>query len=138
MSTAVGDEGGFAPDLASNEVALQVIVQAVEQAGYKPGKDVYLGLDVASSEFFRDGKYEFAAEHRSFSSAEFSRYLAERDSDLLPEILPLCQALAGAYFTSRYIGFDLEDPDWPTLRAQPEAITALAATIRSRIPPPLP
>ena len=77
LSTAVGDEGGFAPDLASNEVALQVIVQAVEQAGYKPGKDVFLGLDVASSEFFRDGKYEFAAEHRSFSSAEFSRYLAD-------------------------------------------------------------
>jgi enolase len=77
LSTAVGDEGGFAPDLPSNEAALQTILQAVEQAGYKPGKDVYLGLDVASSEFFRDGKYEFAAEHRSFSSAEFSRYLAD-------------------------------------------------------------
>ena len=77
LSTAVGDEGGFAPDLPSNEAALQTILQAVEQAGYKPGKDIYLGLDVASSEFFRDGKYEFAAEHRSFSSAEFSRYLAD-------------------------------------------------------------
>ena len=77
LSTAVGDEGGFAPDLASNEVALQVILQAVEQAGYKPGKDIYLGLDVASTEFFRDGKYEFASEHRSFSSAEFSDYLAD-------------------------------------------------------------
>ena len=75
---------------------------------------------------------------RTHDLLKFSRYLAERDSDLLPEILPLCQALAGAYFTSRYIGFDLEDPDWPTLRAQLEAITALAATIRSRIPPPLP
>ncbi len=77
LSTAVGDEGGFAPDLPSNEAALQTIMQAIERAGYKPGKDVYLGLDVASSEFFRDGKYEFAAEHRSFSSAEFSHYLAD-------------------------------------------------------------
>jgi enolase len=77
MSTAVGDEGGFAPDLPSNEAALQTILQAIEQAGYKPGRDVYLGLDVASTEFFRDGKYEFAAEHRSFSSAEFTRYLAD-------------------------------------------------------------
>ena len=77
LSTAVGDEGGFAPDLPSNEAALQTILQAVEQAGYKPGKDIYLGLDVASSEFFRDGQYEFAAEHRSFSSAEFTRYLAD-------------------------------------------------------------
>ncbi|HEX9474059.1 MAG TPA: phosphopyruvate hydratase [Steroidobacteraceae bacterium] len=77
LSTAVGDEGGFAPDLPSNEAALQTIMQAIERAGYKPGKDVYLGLDVASSEFFRDGKYEFAAEHRSFSSVEFSRYLAD-------------------------------------------------------------
>jgi enolase len=77
MSTAVGDEGGFAPDLPSNEAALQTILQAIEQAGYKPGRDVCLGLDVASTEFFRDGKYEFAAEHRSFSSAEFTRYLAD-------------------------------------------------------------
>jgi enolase len=77
FSTAVGDEGGFAPDLASSEEALDIILQAVEQAGYKAGKDVYLGLDAASSEFFRDGQYEFAAEHRSFSSAEFSRYLGD-------------------------------------------------------------
>jgi enolase len=77
MSTAVGDEGGFAPDLPSNEAALQTILQAIEQAGYKAGKDIALGLDVASSEFFRDGKYELTAEHRSFSSAEFTRYLAD-------------------------------------------------------------
>ena len=77
MSTAVGDEGGFAPDLPSNEAALQTILQAIEQAGYKAGKDIALGLDVASSEFFRDGKYELEAEHRSFSSAEFARYLAD-------------------------------------------------------------
>ena len=77
MSTAVGDEGGFAPDLPSNEVALQTILEAIETAGYRPGRDVYLGLDVASSEFFRDGRYELEAEHRSFTSAEFTRYLAD-------------------------------------------------------------
>ncbi|HUO49182.1 MAG TPA: phosphopyruvate hydratase, partial [Acidimicrobiales bacterium] len=68
LSTAVGDEGGFAPDLPSNEAALQTILQAIETAGYKPGRDVYLGLDVASSEFFRDGKYELEAEGRSFTA----------------------------------------------------------------------
>ena len=77
MSTAVGDEGGFAPDLPSNEAALQTILEAIESAGYKPGRDIYLGLDVASSEFFRDGKYELESEHRSFSPAEFSRYLGD-------------------------------------------------------------
>jgi len=77
MSTAVGDEGGFAPDLPSNEAALQTILEAIETAGYRPGRDVYLGLDVASSEFFRDGRYELEAEHRSFTSAEFTRYLAD-------------------------------------------------------------
>ncbi|MCC7461340.1 MAG: phosphopyruvate hydratase [Gammaproteobacteria bacterium] len=77
MSTAVGDEGGFAPDLPSNEAALQTILEAIETAGYRPGRDIYLGLDVASSEFFRDGKYELESEHRSFSPAEFSRYLGD-------------------------------------------------------------
>ncbi len=77
MTTAVGDEGGFAPDLPSNEAALQTILEAIERAGYKPGRDIYLGLDVASSEFFRDGKYELESEHRSFSPAEFSRYLGD-------------------------------------------------------------
>ena len=77
LSTAVGDEGGFAPDLSSNEAALQVILQAIEKAGYKPGRDVYLGLDVASSEFFKDGRYELEAEGRSFTSAEFTRYLSD-------------------------------------------------------------
>jgi enolase len=77
MSTAVGDEGGFAPDLPSNEVALQTIIEAIETAGYSPGRDVYLGLDVASSEFYRNGRYELEAEKRSFSSAEFTGYLAD-------------------------------------------------------------
>jgi enolase len=77
LSTAVGDEGGFAPDLESNEEALEVIISAVEKAGYKIGKDVYLGLDVASSEFFKDGHYELESEQRQFTSAQFSRYLAD-------------------------------------------------------------
>jgi enolase len=77
LSTAVGDEGGFAPNLGSNEEALEVILTAIDKAGYRAGKDIYLGLDVASSEFFREGHYEFAAEKRRFTSAEFSRYLAE-------------------------------------------------------------
>jgi enolase len=76
QSTAVGDEGGFAPNLPSNEAALQLIIEAVEAAGYKPGRDVYLGLDVASSEFFHDGKYELESEQRSFTAAEFTQYLA--------------------------------------------------------------
>jgi enolase len=58
LSTAVGDEGGFAPDLGSNAEALSVILEAIGKAGYKAGQDIYLGLDVASSEFFKDGKYE--------------------------------------------------------------------------------
>jgi enolase len=77
LSTAVGDEGGFAPDLESNEAALGVILQAVEQAGYQAGKDIYLGLDAASSEFFKNGSYELEAEGRRFSSAEFTKYLGD-------------------------------------------------------------
>jgi len=77
LSTAVGDEGGFAPDLDSNEEALEVIISAIEKAGYKVGKDVYLGLDVASSEFFKEGRYELESEKRSFTPAQFSKYLAD-------------------------------------------------------------
>ena len=76
LTTSVGDEGGFAPDLPSNEAALLTILEAIETAGYKAGRDVYLGLDVASSELFRNGKYELESEHRSFSPAEFTQYLA--------------------------------------------------------------
>jgi enolase len=60
--TAVGDEGGFAPDLASNEAALEVIIEAVERAGYKPGRDILIALDAAASEFFRDDVYRLSAE----------------------------------------------------------------------------
>ncbi|HEY9182443.1 MAG TPA: phosphopyruvate hydratase [Gammaproteobacteria bacterium] len=77
MSTAVGDEGGFAPDLRSNEEALQTIAEAVQKAGYELGRDVVLGLDVASSEFFADGAYTLESEQRKFSSAEFVDFLAE-------------------------------------------------------------
>jgi enolase len=77
LSTAVGDEGGFAPSLESNEAALGLILEAIEKAGYKPGRDICLGLDVASSEFFRDGRYQLESERRSFTAAEFARYLAD-------------------------------------------------------------
>jgi enolase len=77
LSTAVGDEGGFAPDLDSNEEAREGIISAIEKAGYRVGKDVYLGLDVASSEFFKEGRYELESEKRSFTPAQFSKYLAD-------------------------------------------------------------
>lgn len=77
LNTAVGDEGGFAPDLASNADALAVIKEAVSNAGYELGKDVTLALDCASSEFYKDGKYDLAGEGKVFSSEEFSDYLAE-------------------------------------------------------------
>ena len=73
--TAVGDEGGFAPDLPSNESALEVILQAIEQAGYKAGEDIWLGLDVASSEFYAEGVYTLASEDRRFDAAAFTQYL---------------------------------------------------------------
>ena len=75
LSTAVGDEGGFAPDLPSNEAAIEAILEAVEVAGYAIGKDVYLGMDAAASEFYHDGRYHFTSENRSFSSVEFAEYL---------------------------------------------------------------
>jgi len=71
LNTAVGDEGGFAPNLGSNEEALETILAAIERAGYKPGVDVYLGMDIASTEFFKDGKYHLEGEGKSFTSAEF-------------------------------------------------------------------
>ncbi|RUO77376.1 phosphopyruvate hydratase [Idiomarina seosinensis] len=77
LSTAVGDEGGFAPNLSSNEEALQVIVEAVEAAGYEMGKDVTLALDCAASEFYKDGKYKLSGEGKEFDAAGFADYLAE-------------------------------------------------------------
>lgn len=71
LNTAVGDEGGFAPNFTSNEDALSSIMEAIEKAGYKPGVDVYLGMDVASTEFFKDGKYHLEGEGKSYTPAEF-------------------------------------------------------------------
>jgi enolase len=76
LATAVGDEGGFAPNLPSNEAALETIMEAVERAGYKAGADVFLGLDAAASEFYRDGVYDLESEGRKFTSAQFVDYLA--------------------------------------------------------------
>lgn len=75
-NTNVGDEGGFAPAVASSKEALQFIMTAIENAGYKAGEDIVLALDVASSEFYKDGKYELAGEGKSLSSAEMADYLA--------------------------------------------------------------
>jgi enolase len=76
LNTAVGDEGGFAPDLSSNEEALQVIIEAIENAGYVAGKDIYIGIDAASSEFYKNGTYNLSSEGVSLSSNEFVNYLA--------------------------------------------------------------
>ena len=75
LATAVGDEGGFAPNLPSNEAALETILQAIERAGYRPGRDVCLGLDAAASEFYQDGIYNLESEGRQFTSAQFVDYL---------------------------------------------------------------
>ncbi|MGA8881105.1 MAG: phosphopyruvate hydratase [Azonexus sp.] len=75
-STAVGDEGGFAPNLGSHAEALEIIMQAIESAGYVPGKDVLLALDCAASEFYKDGKYHLAGEGLQLTSAQFTDYLA--------------------------------------------------------------
>ena len=77
LSTAVGDEGGFAPDLKSNAEALDLIETAVEKSGYSPGQDITLALDCAASEFFSDGLYRLRGENRQFTSEEFSDYLAD-------------------------------------------------------------
>jgi enolase len=75
LSTAVGDEGGFAPNLESNEAAVKIIMQAIADAGYTAGEDIMIGLDVASTEFYADGLYTLGAEGKSLNSAEFAEYL---------------------------------------------------------------
>ncbi|MEQ8985001.1 MAG: phosphopyruvate hydratase, partial [Deltaproteobacteria bacterium] len=77
LSTAVGDEGGFAPNLPSNRAALQLLCDAIEKAGYRPGEDIALALDVAATEFYKDGTYTLAAEGRTLSSDEMIAYLDE-------------------------------------------------------------
>ena len=81
MSTAVGDEGGFAPDLDGNREALELILESISKAGYKPGEDIFLALDVASSEFYNNGHYELASENLSLTSSEFIKYLSNLRAD---------------------------------------------------------
>lgn len=77
LNTAVGDEGGFAPNLTSNEEAISTILTAIENVGLKPGEDVFIAMDIAATEFYRDGKYHLSGEGKSFSSTEFVAYLAD-------------------------------------------------------------
>ena len=77
LSTGVGDEGGFAPDLSSNEEAIKIIIEAIEKAGFVPGKDIYIALDPASSEFFEDGKYNLAGEGRVLTPEQMADYYVE-------------------------------------------------------------
>jgi enolase len=76
LNTAVGDEGGFAPDLSSNQEAVEIILEAIHVAGFRAGDDICLGLDIASSEFYQNGKYLLASENKSFDAAGFTDYLA--------------------------------------------------------------
>lgn len=76
LTTAVGDEGGFAPSVENHEAAIKLIIQAIEQAGYEPGRQIALGLDCAASEFFRDGKYKLDGEGLTLSSSDFTNLLA--------------------------------------------------------------
>jgi enolase len=77
LATTVGDEGGFAPNLSSNEEAIEVILEAIEKAGYKAGEDIFLGMDAAASEYYEDNKYFLSAENRSFNSIEMNDFLAD-------------------------------------------------------------
>ncbi len=77
LATTVGDEGGFAPNLSSNEEAISVILQAIEQAGYKPGVDIYLGLDAAASEYYHDGIYDLVSESKTYSSAQMADFFVD-------------------------------------------------------------
>jgi enolase len=74
LATTVGDEGGFAPNLSSNEEAIEVILEAIDKAGYKAGQDIFLGMDAASSEYYKDGRYVLSAEGKSFSSEEMTDF----------------------------------------------------------------
>ena len=76
MNTAVGDEGGFAPNLASNEAAIEVILEAIDKAGFKAGNDIMIGIDAASSEFYKNGKYNLTSEGKKLDSVQFADYLS--------------------------------------------------------------
>ena len=77
MSTAVGDEGGFAPNLENNKAAIEIIIEAIESRGYQAGSDIFIGLDVASTEFYRDGEYHLSSEGQAFDSSDFVNYLSQ-------------------------------------------------------------
>ncbi|NOQ64385.1 MAG: phosphopyruvate hydratase [Methyloprofundus sp.] len=77
LATTVGDEGGFAPNLSSNEEAIEVILEAIVNAGYKPGVDIFLGMDAAASEFYKDGKYELSAEGKTLTATEMTDLFAD-------------------------------------------------------------
>lgn len=77
LATTVGDEGGFAPNLSSNEEAIEVILEAIKLAGYQAGRDIYLGLDAAASEYFEDGIYNLASENKTYTSAQMADFLAD-------------------------------------------------------------
>ena len=77
MSTAVGDEGGFAPNLENNTAAIEIIIEAIESRGYQAGSDIFIGLDVASTEFYRDGEYHLSSEGQAFDSSDFVNYLSQ-------------------------------------------------------------
>jgi enolase len=77
LQTAVGDEGGFAPNLPSNEAAIELILEAITKAGYQPGRDIYLGLDAASSEFYKEGRYCLAGENKKLDAHDFTEFLAK-------------------------------------------------------------
>ncbi len=77
LATTVGDEGGFAPDLSSNEEAIEVILEAIVNAGYKPGVDIFLGMDAAASEFYKEGKYELTSEGKTLSAGEMTDLFAD-------------------------------------------------------------
>jgi enolase 1/2/3 len=108
LNTAVGDEGGFAPDLPSNRAALDTIMTAIETAGFKAGEDILLGLDAASSEFYVDGKYKLGSENKSYDAAGFTDYLAEL-VDAYPIIL---------------IEDGMEESDWEGWRLLTDALGA--------------
>ncbi len=77
LATTVGDEGGFAPNLSSNEEAIEVILEAIVNAGYKPGEDIYLGLDAAASEFYKDGNYELTSEGKTLTAGQMTDFFAD-------------------------------------------------------------
>ncbi len=106
LNTAVGDEGGFAPDLPSNRAALDTIMIAIEQAGFSAGNDILLGLDVASSEFYNNGVYDLESEGRQFDAAGFSAFLAE-----LADAYPIISIEDG-----------MDEGDWEGWRALTDAL----------------